>query len=76
LCNQSKVKATCPVCRESFELYAFLIDFSEMSGPANLPIIAVESITPKQPVPEGARMEWMRFKWARQTEKYKSALSK
>lgn len=72
LCNQSKVKVTCPACHESFELFAFLIDLCRMSGPANLPFIEVTSITPKQAVPENARMEWMREKWERQTAKYKS----
>jgi hypothetical protein len=71
LCNQSKVGLTCPVCHESFELFAFLIDFCRMSLPANLPFIEVTSITPKQIVSENARMEWLRVKWARQKEKYK-----
>jgi hypothetical protein len=72
LCNQSKVKVTCPVCRESFELFAFLIDFCQMSVPSNLPTIEVESVTPKQIVPEAARMEWLRIRWARQRKKYQS----
>jgi hypothetical protein len=76
LCNQSKVGLACPVCHESFELFAFLIDFCQMSVPSKLPFIEVVSITPKQVVPENARMEWMREKWARQTAKYKSTYSK
>jgi hypothetical protein len=76
LCNQSKVKLTCPVCHETFELFNFLIDFCKMSGPANLPFIEVVSITPKQPVPENARMEWMREKWVRQREKYKAVYTR
>lgn len=76
LCNQSKLKVTCPVCRESFELFAFLIDFCNMSVPPNLPIVEIESITPKQPVPENARSEWLRVRWARQREKYKSVYTR
>ena len=76
LCNQSKIGLTCPVCRESFELFDFLIDFCKMSVPSNLPFIEVTSITPKQPVPENARMEWMREKWARQTKKYKAVYTR
>ncbi len=76
LCNQSKVKLTCPVCHESFELFAFLIDFCKMAGPANLPFIGVTSITPKQLVPEDARMQWMREKWTRQRERYKAVYTR
>lgn len=76
LCNQSKVGVTCPVCHESFELFVFLIDFCKSSVPSNLPFIVVESITPKQGVPENARMEWMREKWARQREKYKAVYTR
>jgi hypothetical protein len=72
LCNQSQIGLTCPTCKESFELFAFLIDFCKMSVPSNLPFIEVTSITPKQPVPENARMQWLRLRWARQREKYKS----
>jgi len=72
LCNQSKVKVTCPVCHESFELFAFLIGFCQMSLLANLPFIEITSITPKQPVPENARMEWLRLRWARQRKKHQS----
>ena len=72
LCNQSKLGLRCPVCKESFELFAFLIDFCKMSVPLDLPFIEVTSITPKQPVPEDARMQWLRLGWARQREKYKS----
>ncbi len=72
LCNQSKVKVACPVCHESFELFAFLIDFCKMSGPATPPFIEVTSITPKQHVPENARMEWLRERWRRQRDKYKA----
>lgn len=76
LCNQSKLKLTCPVCRESFELFAFLIDFCKMSVPSNLPFINIVSITPKQLVPEDARMQWMREKWNRQTKKYKAVYTR
>ena len=76
LCNQSKVTMTCPVCHETFELFNFLIDFCKMAMPSNLPFIQITSITPKQLVPEDARMQWMREKWARQTVKYKTAFSK
>jgi hypothetical protein len=76
LCNQSKLKLCCPVCHESFELLAFLIDFCKMFGTPNLPFIEVISITPKQPVPEDARMEWMREKWDRQKEKYKAVYAR
>jgi hypothetical protein len=44
--------------------------------PSNLPFIEVASITSKQPVPENARMEWIREKWGRQTAKYKAAYPK
>jgi hypothetical protein len=71
LCNQSKVTMTCPVCHETFEPFAFLIDFCKMSLPSNLPFIEVVSITPKQSAPEDARMHWLRAKWDRQREKYK-----
>jgi len=76
LCNQSKVGLTCPVCRESFELFDFLIDFCKMSVPSNLPFIDITSITPKQVVPENARMEWMREKWARQRAKYQAVYTR
>lgn len=76
LCNQSKVGLTCRVCRESFELFAFLIDFCKMSGPANLPFIEVRTITPKQIVSENARTEWLRERWSRQREKYKGVVAK
>src|SRR5271154_2672878 len=72
LCNQSLVKLTCPVCRETFELFNFLIDFCKTSLPPDLPFILVESITPKQPVPEDARMLWLRERWRRQREKYQA----
>jgi hypothetical protein len=72
LCNQSKVSLTCPVCRESFDLFAFLIDFCKTSSPSDLPFIEVTSVTPKQIVPENTRMEWLRVRWARQREKYQS----
>jgi hypothetical protein len=72
LCDQSKLKLTCPVCHETFELFAFLIDFCKSFLPSALPFIEVTSITPKQPVPENARTEWLREQWARQTAKYKS----
>ncbi len=76
LCNQSKLGFTCPTCRESFELFAFLIDFCRSSLPSNLPVIEVASITPKQPVPEDARMQWLRMKWDRQRKKYESVYTK
>jgi hypothetical protein len=76
LCNQSKIGLMCPVCHESFELSAFLIDFCKMSIPSHLRFIEITSITPKQLVPENARMEWMREKWHRQTAKYKTAYTK
>jgi hypothetical protein len=76
LCNQSKIKLTCPVCHESFELFDFLIDFCKTFVPLKLPFIVVESITPKQVVPENARMEWMREKWARQTRKYQAVYTR
>jgi hypothetical protein len=78
LCNQSKVGLTCPVCHDSFELFAFLIDFCKTSLPLNLPFIEITSISgrTKQPVPENARMEWMRVKWDRQREKYKAVYTR
>lgn len=76
LCNQSKVIMTCPVCHETFELFAFLIDFCKSSIPSSLPCIEVVSITPKQPVPENARVDWLRVKWDRQREKYKAVFSR
>ena len=76
LCNQSKVGLTCPVCRESFELFAFLIDFCKSLVPSKLPFIEITSITPIQPVPEDARMQWMRLRWARQTAKYKAVYTR
>jgi hypothetical protein len=76
LCNQSKIKLTCPVCHESFEIFNFLIDFCKTSIPSSLPIILVVSITPKQPVQEDARMDWMRMKWDRQREKYKAVYTR
>jgi hypothetical protein len=76
LCNQSKIKLTCPVCHETFELFNFLIDFCKTSLQLKLPFIVVESITPKQPVPEDARMEWLRVKWDRQREKYKAVYTR
>ncbi len=76
LCNQSKVGLTCSVCNESFELFAFLIDFCKMSVPSKLPFIEVTSITPKQVVPENARTEWMRERWDRQREKYKTVYTR
>ena len=76
LCNQSKLKLACPVCHESFELFAFLIDFCKSFLPLQLPFIEVTSITPKQVVPENARMERMREKWDRQTAKYKAVYTR
>jgi len=72
LCSQSKIGLACPVCNESFELFNFLIDFCKMSMPSNLSFTEVTSITPKQPVPEDARMQWLRLGWARQRKKYQS----
>jgi hypothetical protein len=76
LCDQSKIKLTCPVCKEAFELFDFLIDFCMTSVPSKLPFIVVESITPKQVVPENARMEWLRVKWDRQRAKYQAVYTR
>ena len=69
----SRVKLTCPTCREQFEPYAFLFYRILQAPEAGIPTIQTESISPRDPNPDpDARLKWQQQIFIRRAARFKA----